>query len=297
MRATAAPPTYLEETRQIPGTRAGRRTMSTAVGIMDRDSWQARTDNLAIVDPASQSVLSIPRDLWCESFRNRINTAFARGGHRTLRAGLAELGYPVDHTVCVRRGAVERALIGVQVVVPVRRRLVFLYPLHPTAAIEDGAKWITFEPPAETLTGERIHQWAGASRDTWGHGWDLFRIERQQILVRRLLETSFPFERVLADPALVSISDPEALKELARVRADWRFAILDDVRGARIDGKDVLLLGRPAPVVRAWLWMRWHARRLRRPSASLPPLRRSAGGSSGVAHQSPSDRGDAAHGG
>ena len=106
------------------------------------------------------------------------------------------------------------------------------------------------EPPAETLTGERIHQWLGASRDRWGHGWDLFRIERQQILVRRLLETGFPFERVLADPALVSISDPEALKELALVRADWPFAILDDVRGVTIDGKDVLLLGRPPLVVR-----------------------------------------------
>lgn len=240
--------------------------MTTAVGIMDQDSWQARTDNLAIVDPGIQRLLSIPRDLWCTSFRDRINTAFARGGHEALRAGLAELGHPVDHTVCLRRAAVERALIGVQVVVPVRRRLEFLYPLHPNAAIEDGAKRITFEPPAETLTGERIHQWLGASWDLRGHRWwDLFRIERQQVMVRRLLETGFAFDRVLADPALVSISDPRALEELARVRSDWRFATFDDVRGVRIDGKEVLLRGRPNLAMRGWLWIRWHARRLRRP--------------------------------
>jgi hypothetical protein len=240
--------------------------MSTAVGIMDRDSWQARTDNLAIVDPGIKRVLSIPRDLWCESVRDRINAAFARGGHEALRAGLAELGHPVDHTVCVRRAATERALIGVQVVVPVRRRLEFLYQLHPTAAIEDGAKRITFEPPAETLTGERIHQWLCASWDLRGHRqWDLFRIERQQVLVRRLLEIGYPFERVLADAALVSISDPRALEELARVRSDWRFATFDDVRGVRIDGKEVLLRGRPHLARRAWLWLRWHTRRLRPP--------------------------------
>ena len=105
-----------------------------------------------------------------------------------LRAALAELGQPVDHTVCLRRAAVETALADVEVTVPVRRRLELFYPLHPTAAIEDGAKRITFEPPAETLRGERIHQWLGAAWGTRGRDWDLFRIARQQILVRRLLE-------------------------------------------------------------------------------------------------------------
>jgi hypothetical protein len=238
--------------------------VSTAIAVMDRDAWDARTDNLAVVDPARRRVLSIPRDLWCESLRDRVNTAFARGGHAMLRAALAELGQPVDHTVCLRRAAVETALADVEVTVPVRRRLELFYPLHPTAAIEDGAKRITFEPPAETLRGERIHQWLGAAWGTRGRDWDLFRIARQQILVRRLLETGVPFGRFLAHPELVAVSDRRALEELACVRPDWRFAILDDVRGARIDGKEVLLRGRPRLVARGWLWLRWHTRALRR---------------------------------
>ena len=195
-------------------------------------------------------------------------------GRRRRPRILAELGQPVDHTVCLRRAAVETALADVEVTVPVRRRLELFYPLHPTAAIEDGAKRITFEPPAETLRGERIHQWLGAAWGTRGRDWDLFRIARQQILVRRLLETGVPFGRFLAHPELVAVSDRRALEELACVRPDWRFAILDDVRGARIDGKEVLLRGRPRLVARGWLWLRWHTRALRR---RRPPPRSGPG--------------------
>jgi hypothetical protein len=42
------------------------------------------------VDPAARRVLSSPRDLWCVSLRDRINTAFARGGHDALKAGVPQ---------------------------------------------------------------------------------------------------------------------------------------------------------------------------------------------------------------
>ena len=237
--------------------------MSTAVGIMDRDDWHARTDNLAVVDPSARLVLSIPRDLWSDTLRDRINGAFARGGHEGLKAALSGLGRPVDYTVCIRRAAIERVLSGVEVTVPVQRRLEFRYPMQPTARIEDGEKRISFEPPAEILSGERIHQWIGARFDPWGGGWDLFRIKRQHVLVRRLLEMGFPFERVLEEPDLVSVSDPRALDELALVRPTWRFAIIEDVRAAWIDGQEILLRGRPNLLERARLWIRWRTRRLR----------------------------------
>jgi hypothetical protein len=238
--------------------------MTTAVAVMDRDDWRARTDNLAVVDPGGRRVLAIPRDMWCHGLRDRINTAFARGGHSTLKAALAELGYPADHTICVRRAAVERALVGVQVTVPVPGRLEFLYPLEPRARIEDGAKRIAFEPPVETLTGERIHQWLGARREPRGGGSDLARIGRQHTLVRRLLEDGFPFAQVLDDPELVSVSSPHALEDLALVRPDWRFEILHGLHETGIDGKAVLLDHPLGLSTRVWFWMRWQARRGRR---------------------------------
>lgn len=232
--------------------------MSTAVGILDRDDWRTQTDNLAVVDPALRRVLSVPRDLWCESLRDRVNVAFSRGGHGLLKAALAELGHPVDHAVCFRRAAVERALAGVTITVPVPRRLEFRYPLEPTAPIEDGAKRITFESPEEALTGERIHQWIGARRGVQGYGGgDLSRIARQQVLVRRLLEEHFRFERFLADPTLVSVSDSRALEDLALVRAGWRFEVLSDVCGVEIDGKKVLRLRRRAVLTGTRRWVGW----------------------------------------
>ena len=64
--------------------------MSTVVSVMDEDSWDARTDNIAVVEPARKRILWIPRDLWCPRLDNRINRAFAIGGHELLIDGLGE---------------------------------------------------------------------------------------------------------------------------------------------------------------------------------------------------------------
>jgi anionic cell wall polymer biosynthesis LytR-Cps2A-Psr (LCP) family protein len=61
-----------------------------AVAVMDRDSWGANTDNLAVVDPHRRSVVSVPRDLWCTSVGDRINRAWAEGGAPRLIAALPD---------------------------------------------------------------------------------------------------------------------------------------------------------------------------------------------------------------
>jgi anionic cell wall polymer biosynthesis LytR-Cps2A-Psr (LCP) family protein len=177
--------------------------------------------------------------------RNRINTAFARGGHELLCAALQSVGLQVDHSVCVRREAVERAFDGVSLSVPVKRPIAFWYPLDPLKAIEDGRKRVEFHPPTELLSGERIHQWLGARRGIGRPTNDLDRIRRQQVFVRALLQTKFDFGRTLADPELVRVSDPTALQELRTVRGDWHFDCMDDVVGARIEGMSVLVLLEP----------------------------------------------------
>jgi len=53
--------------------------MSTVVSILDRDNRDDRTDNIGIVEPLKRRVLWIPRDLWCNTIKNRINRAFGRG--------------------------------------------------------------------------------------------------------------------------------------------------------------------------------------------------------------------------
>ncbi len=124
-----------------------------------------------------------------------------------------------------------------------RRPLHFRYQLTPLAPIEDGWRWIEFQPPSERLRGERVHQWLQArfSPEPRDAG-DLRRIERQQELLRVLLGSGFDFTAGL-DPELVSV-DGEPAEDLRKVRADWRMRTLGPVVPATIEGRKVALVRR-----------------------------------------------------
>jgi hypothetical protein len=214
--------------------------MATAIGVMDRAGFDADTDVLVVVDPPLERLLWVPRDLWCERIEDRVNAAFKLGGHPLLIAVLAEHGLAVANSVCLDRRAAEAGLRGLTVEVPVSQRLEFWYPLAPQRPIEEGRKRVVFEPPAETLSGERIHQWIGARYRVAAPGSDLDRIGRQQVLVRALLRKGFGFGLFIAPDLPVRVSNPEAIEEIARVRPGWRFETLSNLEPVRIQGKEVL---------------------------------------------------------
>jgi anionic cell wall polymer biosynthesis LytR-Cps2A-Psr (LCP) family protein len=226
--------------------------VATVVTVMDREGWDQRTDNIVVADPDRRELVWVPRDLWVESLRDRVNGAFCSGGHEKLIGALGELGLAVEHSLCVSRTAVERALSGVSVAVPVKERLDYWYPLSPTEEIEAGRKQVTFEPPQEQLSGERIHQWLGARFAVDRASSDLERIERQQAFVFALLEDGFDWEQLVADSELVSTSSADAFTELAAVAADWKARTLGPVAPETIDEMMVLVLRKPAPP-RRWL--------------------------------------------
>lgn len=219
---------------------------ATVVGVMDRDSWTARTDNVVVVDARRRRVVWVPRDLWSDAVGDRINEAFAQGGHELLEAAVREHGLPAESSVVLLRSGVERALDGLRVTVPVDRRRRYWYPLGPTLRLEDGRKLVCFDPPAEELSGERIHQWVGARRSADNPAPtlpDLDRIERQQLLLRTLLEDGFAFAKALEDPALVSISGFRAHEVLGTVQASWDFETYRRFQPATV-GEKMVLLGR-----------------------------------------------------
>jgi hypothetical protein len=227
--------------------------VATVVGIMDRAGWDARTDNIVVVDPRRSRLVWIPRDLWCESIHDRINLAFKIGGHPALKKALREHHVRVKHSLCVARPAVERALEGAIVRVPVTEPREYWYPTEPSRPIEEGRKLVRFSPPAEELQGERLHQWIGARYSPTGDSSDFDRIRRQQAFLRALLEQGFAFDAVVADPDGFSASDPRAFDDLTRVRSTWRFDMYDDVLDRTIDGQRVLV-DRPRR-------FRWRSRR------------------------------------
>jgi hypothetical protein len=215
--------------------------VSTVVSVMDREGWEANTDIIVLADPSRRRLLWVPRDLWCPRLGDRVNAAFKRGGHAALIAALAEHGLRADHSACLSRAATKHALRDASVRVPVDRPLAFRYQLEPEEPIEDGEKLIRFDPPAETLEGERIHQWIGARFAAGRASSDLERIARQQVFLRALLQQGLDFSRFVANPEWVSTSGPNALEHLRTVDASWRLRTLKRLRPRTIDGKAVLV--------------------------------------------------------
>jgi hypothetical protein len=216
---------------------------AAVVGVMDRDSWTARTDNLVVVDATRRRVSGCPGISGSDAVGDRINEAFSQGGHDLLEAAVREHGLPAESSVVLLRSGVERALEGLRVTVRVDRGRRYWYPLAPMLRLEDGRKLVCFDPPQEELSGERIHQWLGARRsadDPAPTLPDLDRIERPQVLVRTLLEDGFAFAKALEDPALTSIAGSRAL-EVGAVRATWDFETYRRFQPATVEGKMVLI--------------------------------------------------------
>lgn len=218
-------------------TPAPNPTATVCVAVMDQDNWTGNTDVMVVVDPRRRRLTWVPRDLWSHRLGDRLNAAFAAG---QLLPTLAELGFPCEGVLCLRRGATIAALADVEVVVPVERPLDFWYPLTPTQPIEDGRKQICFRPPSERLVGERLHQWIGARYAVSGPSSDLFRLARQGVLLRALLRQGADFSKVLADPERVRIEGVDPLPVLAQVTVDWDMRVFRRVHGARINRRMVL---------------------------------------------------------
>ena len=218
--------------------------MATVVGILDRDSWSANTDNIVIANPLSKTLTWIPRDLWCPSLSDRINRVFALGGLERLLSALRELEFQCDYGLVLRRGATELALARVSVEVTVDEPLDFWYPLAPTRPLEEGQKIVSFRPPTERLEGERIHQWVGARKGVGRQTSDWHRMSCQQMFLRALLDQQFSFASIISNGSLVQMSAEDAVEELARIDSNWSMHSFKDARPKTIDGKMVLVKGK-----------------------------------------------------
>jgi hypothetical protein len=222
--------------------------------ILDRDDWGANTDIIVIVDPRQKQLLWIPRDLWSPLLGDRINAAFARGGGPLLVKALRNLGFACSGVLCLRRSATEAALATLTLTVPVPTRLDFWYPLHPTRPIEEGRKQISFEPPEEILSGERLHQWIGARSMLDGSGSDLLRLDRQQIALRAMLAGGPDLSPVLADRSLHRTFGRDVMPTLARIDGAWSMTTYGPVKRKSIHGKTVYVPANPLLPIRPLWW-------------------------------------------
>jgi hypothetical protein len=212
--------------------------MSTVVAVMDRPGWESNTDVIVVVRPERRELLWVPRDLWSERLGRRTGEAFAAGGHDALLTALGEAGIAVEHGLCVARETAEAIVDRLELVVPVAEPLRYWYPLVPKARIEDGRKLVSFDPPSERLSGERLHQWLGARYAVGRPSGDLERIGRQQVALREALRAGVR----LGDGAEgIEASAAGAYDDLAQVGHDWRFDTFTRFAPATVRGKKVLV--------------------------------------------------------
>jgi anionic cell wall polymer biosynthesis LytR-Cps2A-Psr (LCP) family protein len=202
---------------------------------MDGPSFENNTDVLVVADPTARTLVWVPRDLWCKGLSRRVNKAYALGGHERLIAALAEHDIRAEHSICLRPDGIRPALHGVRLTIPVREEMELDYE----------GEWVHFAPPAEELSGERIHAWIGARTRSGPAppGWlpDLDRIRRQQELIAVMLGEGFGFRRFISAGPAVRVSGDAAIDELSQVRWDWEYSTLDDVVPREIDGQKVLV--------------------------------------------------------
>ncbi len=213
--------------------------MATVVAVMDGPSWGNNTDVIVVADPARRSLRWVPRDLWCDGLGRRINKAYALGGHDGIIEALSDHGIVATNSLCLRPDGIGEALGDTSITVPVREPMEFRY----------GGGWVRFEPPVETLAGERVHAWVGARTRhpdmPVARRPDLDRLRRQQELVAVMIGDGFDFGRFLAPGLPARISGSGALADLRQVRWNWSFSTLDDVEPAERDGAQVLVRREP----------------------------------------------------
>jgi anionic cell wall polymer biosynthesis LytR-Cps2A-Psr (LCP) family protein len=212
--------------------------MIFGIGIMDRDSWKARTDIVVVVDMVKKTITWVPRDVYVEPIRNRINTAYTKGGSDFLKGALISLGFDVDAVICVLPKAVNTYIQSFDSIqMNLNKKLEFNYPLHRHKPIEDGSKRISFDK-SPVLSGDRVHEWIGARYSPVAtYASDLFRVVRQMHIVKQLIANN---KYVTYSTEHIKGLTEDYYKILCMIDSSFTFHCYDLVKGERINKMDVL---------------------------------------------------------
>ena len=221
-------------------------TDSIILGVMDRNSWDDRTDILILINPEKKIIEWIPRDLYSSIINDRINLAYAKGKGELLLKCLNDLNIFAKYCICVLPLCFDENIKKIDNIdVEVTNNMSFYYPLHRHEEIEKGKKIINFNSPFENLKGDRFHEWIGAryriNNDSKFKPYpDFDRIRRQQILLKCLLKIKYNF--IYSEDNVKGIND-EVLILLKKMDNTWLIKEIteNDYVPKTIDNKSVLV--------------------------------------------------------
>ena len=178
----------------------------------DESPLLARTDSILVMtlDPATHqgTVLSVPRDLWVEigdGDYGRVNASFragadaggtvAAGAGQTIRDLRENFGIEVDYFVWLDiRGAarVIEALGGVDVDIPADLAVPEWYYSDDD---ETNPRYVEFPAGRQHLSGYEAVAFSRYREDS-----DLYRVQRQQLVLRALLNDAVTFRGLAGLP-------------------------------------------------------------------------------------------------
>ena len=217
--------------------------LDTIVGQKD-DSLLTDTMIVASIEYDSQtiSLISLPRDLWIDAFRTKINAIYYYGeisdetsGKEFANKVVSQVtGLPIHHTVVINLNAIEQlinSLNGVTIDVPAT----FTDERFPRSdvdiqiATEDELyETVTFEKGIHTMDGQTALKYIRSRQSAdLSEGTDIARGKRQQQLIKAILDKSLD-TNTLKNPNILGsiykiirtqndisdISDPEAVSVL-----------------------------------------------------------------------------------
>lgn len=176
--------------------------------LANRGNVQVLTDTMLLVtihlDTGEAHLLSIPRDLWSNEYKTKVNALYSYGSERYPAAPqqfptqvIGELtNIPIHHTIVISLETLAKlidAVGGITVDVPTS----FTDTQFPRTDVDvtverDPAKLyktVTFESGSQTMTGEKALEYIRSRHSTdVEQGSDTARADRQQLVIQAIMQ-------------------------------------------------------------------------------------------------------------
>ncbi|CAN5342460.1 N/A [soil metagenome] len=147
------------------------------------------------------TLISVPRDIWIESLRDKINSAYMYGKQKSPMTGIvlakstmeSVLGVQIDYGIIIDFGGFQDvidALGGVQINV----QNTFTDQQYPIAGKENDTciacryETVTFNKGVQTMNGETALKFVRSRHSTGIEGTDIAREARQQLVIAAILK-------------------------------------------------------------------------------------------------------------